>query len=208
MHRTTPICLAASLAMFCAGTSQAEFQFQLTNLAQTEGDTWSVDLQVQASEPMPGISYLWFDASISGTPLATSDVGYGDIGDGGYLMANQVETDGSVVTTIGFAALADEDAFEATSSWQTLANLSFVLPDPSSGESALTIGNFRAAFETDLNQDGMANILDFIQGFEPGWEIWTTIGPLEGSASLTIPAPATLALLAGGLGGFRRRRAG
>ena len=208
MHRTTPICLAASLAMFCAGTSQAEFQFQLSNLAQTEGDGWSVDLQVQASEPMPGISYLWFDASISGSPLTTSDTGYGDIGDGRYLLANQEETDGSVVTTIGFAALADEDAFEATSSWQTLANLSFVLPDPSSGESSLTIGNFRAAFQTDLNQDELANIQDFILGFPQYWHVVSGIHGLQGSASLTIPAPATLALLAGGLGGFRRRRAG
>ena len=208
MHRTTPICLAASLALFSAGASQAEFQFQLANLAQTELDTWTVDLQVQSSEPMSTISYFWFDAAVSGEPLElVADDWVTDAG----MFALASDSDQSEVTTIGCASLLEDTPFEIDFSWQTMTSLSLVLPYPPAADSLLTIENLRVAFEPDLNNDGLANIADFILGFHFQSE-WDTLGheidALEGSASLTIPAPATLALLAGGLGGFRRRRAG
>ena len=211
MHLTTPTCLVASLAMFCSSASQAEFQIQLVNVG-TIGHvdhgktTLTVDLQVQSSEPMSTISYFWFDAAVSGEQLElVADDWVTEAGM--FAIANDdVQSD---VTAIGCASLLEDTGFEVDFSWQTMTSLSLVLPDLLAADSLLTIENLRVAFEPDLNNDGSADIADFILGFQSEWDTpGNGINALEGSASLTIPAPGSLALLAGGLMGVRRRRVG
>ena len=67
------------------------------------------------------------------------------------------------------------------------------------------VGLFRMNLAvTDSTRPASLTLSDLlVTNYDEDWLV-----PVQDSYTLTIPAPATLALLAGGLGGLRRRRAG
>ena len=96
-----------------------------------------------------------------------------------------------------------------TSSWELPFNEEILLGFNFTGDSIPAteepIGLFRMILEITEFSGPQSITLNEILLSDPFGNI---IPVQQDSYTLTIPAPATLALLAGGLGGFRRRRAG
>ena len=193
MHRRAALSFSV-LLLTCGGASLAHaggvaqlsnYNLQFGNLTSVElGDnTFSVDIQVTANPETAG--YIPSDPSLW---IAGFQMDYALDG----LALQSIERLDPLMSwpfTYGESELAGIDAFGNSGIVPTVEPVGLFRMN-------LEITEFSGPLSITLSEILMSNFFG------------NPLSVQEDSYTFTIPAPATLALLAGGLGGFRRRRAG